>query len=480
MKLELSLIFFMVLILSATPGFSQTSEDFLKNIEKVSIPSDIEARVMQNTSENSSESENAQKVLQPSQSATSKPKKRLPGHKAARMKSGGAQNKNVSHLTEKMPKSQEGMDGTSSSQKNLKAQINNSSAKKSATDVVSDKNSLQEKNVLSKKLYTMEEQKLKAERTIQDLNIQVAILTKKNATLTADLKENALQLAEDMQILQKKLSVQEELKLDAERKMKDLRTKVIILTEKNAALSAESDKNLVQLTAQNKALTAKIAGLENKKSEIKPNCQNQEGPHFEKEHPPATKLVTVSDKYSYSLGVAFFKKIENEVSRFSSRNIIIDVDTLLRGINDANEGKPLLSDSIVKNTILDYNEKIKKEIRISVSKIKKEIKGKKAVQLSDSSYLVVVKEGKSKYIKDELIAFDVEESYLTGEVIVNSMNNHSKNDKQAPQFLSEAIRKGGKGGIVMIYALAADFYSPEEIPKGVNATSPIRFKLTLR
>ena len=480
MKLKLSLMFFIFSILSAKQVFSKTSEDFLKNIEKVSIPSDSEARVMQNTSGNSSEPQNVQKVLQPTQSAPSKPKKRLLGHKSARTKSGGTKNKNVSHLTEKMPKSQDGMNGAASSQKELTAQVKNGSAKKNATAVDPDKNSFEEKNVLSKKLYAMEEQKLRAESTIQDLNIQVDILTKNNATLTADFKENALQRAEERKILQKKLSIQEKQKLEAESTLKDLRAKVNILTDKNAALSAGSNKNILQLTAQNKVLAAKIAVLENQKTAIKLNSLNQEGSRFENEHPRATKLVTASDKYSYSLGVAFFKKIEIEVSRFSSGNIIIGVDTLLRGINDAHEGKLLLSDTIVKNTILDYNDKIKKEIRMSVSKIKKEIKGKKFVQLNESSYLVVVREGKNKYIKDELIAFDVEESYLTGGVIVNSMNNHSKNDKQAPQFLSEAIRKGGKGGIVMVYALAADFYSPEELPKGVNATSPIRFTLTLR
>ena len=279
--------------------------------------------------------------------------------------------------------------------------------------------------------------KAQAEQSVTALNEKITALTRRNSELEVSLSKGLAGQEESKKLLDEKMASLVKDKAQAEQLIAELNEKLESLTKKTVPLAENSD-------------TAKV------------------------------KLATPEDKYAYSLGVAFFRNIQQEIKRYKSNNISIDIKKIMAGINDEQRGNAALKNREIEKTINDFNSKIEKEVKSSLSRIKKEIAARKATKLQGTLYLVVSRQGREKYSKDELITFDVSEGVLGGKTLMNSLNNHVMAQDEMPEFLSEAIKKAMKGGEAVIYGLAADFYSPSVIPEGLDATTPVMFKITLR
>ncbi|MCY1700955.1 hypothetical protein OVA10_23370 [Lelliottia sp. SL45] len=346
------------------------------------------------------------------------------------------------------------------------------------------------KKLLDAKMASLMQDKAQAEKSVNALNEKITVLTRRNSELESAMSKGIAGQEESKKLLDAKMASLMQDKAQAEKSVNALNEKITVLTRRNSELESAMSKGIAGQEESKKLLDAKMASLMQDKVQAEKSVAelNEKVKLLTKKAEPLAadsgtakvKLATPEDKYAYSLGVAFFRNIQQEITHYKSNHISIDIKTIMAGIHDAQRGNTALKNREIENTINEFNSKIEKGVKSALSRIKKEIAAKKSTKLQGSLYLVVSRQGREKYGKDERITFDVRESLLDGKILMNSLNNHVMSQDEMPEFITVAITKALKGGEAVIYGLAADFYSPSGIPKGLDATTPVKFTITLR
>ncbi|HED4271354.1 TPA: hypothetical protein R4302_005351 [Klebsiella oxytoca] len=316
---------------------------------------------------------------------------------------------------------------------------------------------------------------------------EIDTIGKENARLMSEVESTHKQLAKTTAALTA-LRQQNELSVSAQKKERDTMGKENArllseaestrkrLAETTAALTALRQQNELSVSAQKKEidtigkenarLMSEVESTRKKLAEVTSSLTALKNEAEIINNEKSSLLKTVSGKNSYSLGVFYFDKINDEFKKIRKNNIELTPSMMIAGINDAyNNTLQLKKTQIMENVV--KTDQIIQAINSDYSKkILKLIKNKKYEVLANGSFLVTEKATTRKYEENDVIYFDMLEKSSTGKPILNTMNTKVHLREINDQLLRKVIEQGGKGGVVTLYGKAVVLY--RNLPDGVS------------
>ncbi|MDK6932679.1 hypothetical protein QP353_25095, partial [Klebsiella aerogenes] len=237
------------------------------------------------------------------------------------------------------------------------------------------------------------------------------------------------------------------------------------LRQQNEASVTAQKKELDTMSKENARLMSEAESTHKQLAEVTSSLTEFKNEAKKIQNSKSDLLKTVSGKNSYSLGVFYFDKINDEFKKINKNNIELTSSMMIAGINDAYNNKLALKKTQIMENVLKIDQLVQTINSDFSKKILKLIKNKKHEILKNGSFLVTDKSTKIKYSEDDVVSFDMLEKFSNGKPILNTMNTKIHLREIKDPLLRKVIEQGGKGGIMTLYGKAIVLY--KNLPDGV-------------
>lgn len=247
------------------------------------------------------------------------------------------------------------------------------------------------------------------------------------------------------------------------------------MQEKNTALKAEGEtasKQVFTLQEKVNTLTQQLAALNAPQDKALPVTDRKK-----------SELTTDAQRQTYASGVVFADNLKRTLALQKNLGITSDPDLLLAGLTDAMQGTVRLDATGLDTS---YHALIKRLTSLEEKKyqegektLEKLASGPSLLKRNRSMFFVQKRKGEERIRPGDRVKFDMAEAVVKGRMLRDTKGMEAVLDDKLPYLVGQALTLAGRGGSVVVYCMASDVYSPEQLPPGLFAYSLLKYTLTV-